>query len=841
MFRLKRCKTLFATSLLLIMLVLCQSASATIKASHPNENRLSVRQVGDANITWSCTQSTGHLNIVIHDSEPEDWEAYMDSDWSGSDTGVQPTPTDLKLPLEILIIPPSNAIEGTSDAVKGSMTDAKAYDYLVNDPTRWWGEPEYCYAPVTAAYWVNDDEVNSLIPADVSLQENQNVLWAWRNNGGQVFSFERITVSITWADKSPIVLGGKKAAFKPLNAAVTCSSISTLPVSCSYDASTGYVNIQIDTQDQNTDWTSVITGGYSAASEQVGGLSVNFAFPEDCSYAVYPFSGSTPDNMIFGSISNSSDLPSNDYSFSLNIGRYDEELGMFFPEPIVSERCGIAVKNGDAPPYERALIRLTFTDNTPIPVSLNKVHNITPDNQFASFFDGNTLVYQLTGTPPHTVITRIQMPDGASSASYTTKDGAETSCAISGDNAEISFTSSSQDYVEETTYKLVFYKSDNTIHSISSLPIRYIHGNPKPFPHYQQNYTPFPDGELQAELVGGIPGTKLTYDPQTGVLHFGVESSVIAAAKSYDPTLAYARITVKPKKGFPYYSFGGRRSSIICGKDIPLPDLSDIRSFADGFYQRDFGLDLTDFFRAERFVLHNGETSWFITNANPEYVGPYAGMVECIRWYRNQDGQNPDEKVYYYIKTFDPLCTITRNKIFSSRNDVLNHSVNSPCMIIETASRASAASPEFTLQASLYPSGEGTQYYELDLLDSTGSVTTLNSDATLFFPYPDGYDAESFRALNPAIIHYNDDLEIQQVFDSNIEYAENGMFITVNSLSPFVVTWNESAGASLPETGDMSHLILWSVLFCASIIAFAAFVHLKTNRHAAGGITGKTL
>ena len=113
------------------------------------------------------------------------------------------------------------------------------------------------------------------------------------------------------------------------------------------------------------------------------------------------------------------------------------------------------------------------------------------------------------------------------------------------------------------------------------------------------------------------------------------------------------------------------------------------------------------------------------------------------------------------------------------------------------------------------------QFYYLDLVDTDNGntvVTTKNELVTLFFPYPEGTDADT--AFH--IVHYVDQdrdataageiagvnegsekfsIEVYSEENQKLETTDQGIKITVTSFSPFGLFWEEDSGSSGGHTG----------------------------------------
>ena len=124
-------------------------------------------------------------------------------------------------------------------------------------------------------------------------------------------------------------------------------------------------------------------------------------------------------------------------------------------------------------------------------------------------------------------------------------------------------------------------------------------------------------------------------------------------------------------------------------------------------------------------------------------------------------------------------------------------------------------------QVDAITNGHEAQFYYLDLVDTDNGntvVTTKNEPVTLFFPYPEGTDADT--AFH--IVHYVDQdrdataeseiagvnegsekfsIEVYSEENQNLETTDQGIQITVTSFSPFGLFWEEDSGSSGGHTG----------------------------------------
>ena len=133
----------------------------------------------------------------------------------------------------------------------------------------------------------------------------------------------------------------------------------------------------------------------------------------------------------------------------------------------------------------------------------------------------------------------------------------------------------------------------------------------------------------------------------------------------------------------------------------------------------------------------------------------------------------------------------------------------------------------YSLHAKQYPSSGNTHYYELKLIDQYGDEAFLESEADVYLPYPSGYSMDNCHELVIEIIHYDKNgraiKESFSVAEGTLDPKPYGLRFTVKDFSPFVMTWEEKAdAAALPQTGDPSSLLLFTVLMSASILGMLA-------------------
>lgn len=189
-------------------------------------------------------------------------------------------------------------------------------------------------------------------------------------------------------------------------------------------------------------------------------------------------------------------------------------------------------------------------------------------------------------------------------------------------------------------------------------------------------------------------------------------------------------------------------------------------------------------------------------DSNPTLNG-VGGAVYFIEWY---DENYELIDTVWFVTQFSTLADTEEVEIETS----IPTSAIAPTLVTADAGNG------FKLQVASFPqtSETGTQiHYELTLLKNGLEVPLdeLSSDGvTLFIPYPS--TIEDVNAVEFTVNHYNGAGKMVDSFiedtDSSVklERADTGVYMTVTSLSPFVLSWEtpDVDVSALPSTGDNS-------------------------------------
>ena len=252
-----------------------------------------------------------------------------------------------------------------------------------------------------------------------------------------------------------------------------------------------------------------------------------------------------------------------------------------------------------------------------------------------------------------------------------------------------------------------------------------------------------------------------------------------------------------------------------------------------------------------RLLDKNGE-SWRLQEKAQLYIPYPAGInAENARNYLfSVDYPNPTGKSPVCYSTEDGSITPTEYGLMMNVNDIYPFKLcwkrNTEASGIYSEKEAGKLPPadkpvlilaegvQLDMSARLVydmPDAEhnGRIVYHVRLVNEEGKEIGLPSEAILCFPYPEGLDQNSARKYSILIHHYGKKgTEVFKSEDGSIELAKQGLCIQVDSMSPFVITWEEKDDTEvLPQTGDSSEAALWFLLMLLSGAAILQGCRMK--------------
>lgn len=338
-------------------------------------------------------------------------------------------------------------------------------------------------------------------------------------------------------------------------------------------------------------------------------------------------------------------------------------------------------------------------------------------------------------------------------------------------------------------------------------------GGAKPWPNYvsEDDTVAVSGGDLSLDIWNSATGAKgsfasLTYDGGTVT----VKRNTAKSMPNDDLTDYVLRQTIKAPDQAAYYSYSDyayAKSSFIGSSYVSrfdsikeeLADPESILKVTDGEVVFEDNL-----FRSATYSGDAGLKTYYDWNSTENDCGD----IIFVQWY--DEAGNPLGIPQWYVIQYKTMAQTEEKDIESD----IPADAEEPTLV--TTADASG----YTFKVTNYPqySESGTQiHYELEVLDSNGVLVDLDDlpkgEYTLFIPFPD--DITDTNIFGFTVNHYNAD-GTKVVESANEEgtakialerNGENtGVYMTVTSLSPFVLSWETTDVdvSALPSTGDNS-------------------------------------
>lgn len=391
--------------------------------------------------------------------------------------------------------------------------------------------------------------------------------------------------------------------------------------------------------------------------------------------------------------------------------------------------------------------------------------------------------------------------------------------------------------VESEAYSLSWGYGDTTVDT-GTLSIRIVSGDPKPWPAYVEGWKTVPKAHMDLSKYDALQSSMdITYDRDTGILHFGTQEGTLPNADALESV--NGKPAVRVPDGAAAYSCWRISTSELYGSQFAAEWQAEMEAQLNKTSNRHSipaGTDTVTLKGSSLFTAYH-PTDQGVTSAEAQEIlakqtvylpadmtGEYAGAAQVIYWYANENDPAPFQ-IEYVIDTRDEFVLVQESKAQLT----LGESVTIPVFLIDAAHEKTNC----YLIINTYPQADGQYiYYELQLISreegKPDAPVTLNPGLTyrLFIPYPKGYSKNS-EDVTFIIRHLNSKHEVTEIFDETgfggIERTEDGLIITIKSLSPFEIIWHDPETTAdpsvLPQTGDYSRLLLWLALAGASLFA----------------------
>lgn len=552
-----------------------------------------------------------------------------------------------------------------------------------------------------------------------------------------------------------------------------------------------------------------------------------------------------------------------------NIGNYTPENGLFVPSSNQDVSTYVLgwYKDGKLIAIELLKSSVTFDDDTPFTITEEKIGavsllpaaNLNPaiiasmeiaktDGSVsyraqsasavgASVIETGVLLPQeITGKAVTCEIRKDLFSEPATVLveSVSGKPGIRISSAVPTDG-------SAQGY----SYVLTFKDAQGNFLKAYNLTITIRTGEPIPFPLYHSDWEAIPSSRIQLQVSdesGSVPsGLGLSYDDGYGIVNYDIHTRLLPRNRSLDGILGTVHI-LPPEGAKAYRLYPPYESSLSIRPDmysmnnddslnaeqrIANSPLTRMNSF--------FGRNVEyPFLQGKEIMLLDGHPYTLYELGLPD-MGELGGGFRLIYWYADEEGMELLSKEYLLV-THDPASAPAFTTPVSSESDLDTQSASLPRMIVR---RENDDGETVLLYSDIVPqTSDNELHYELRLTDEDGtpvSTETLKrlTPLTIYIPVPDDVDP-----LNPAlsftVSHLNADstkvTESFSIADGSLQLIEYGLCFTVDSLSPFVLSWDDSSApdtSALPKTGDNSPepFILLTALLTS--IAFATLLLLR--------------
>lgn len=324
-------------------------------------------------------------------------------------------------------------------------------------------------------------------------------------------------------------------------------------------------------------------------------------------------------------------------------------------------------------------------------------------------------------------------------------------------------------------------------------------GEPKPWPEYVEYWEPVSEEQIAGiKTVNAVDGLSAVYED--GILHIGTEDDKIPSGKDLSQTSF--TVAVAPPEGAVYYKENRSGGNNIFGFDEwTLQDQEDIMQYVDerSVEENPYELYIQP---CRRFVTKIADDLTLCIYLSGEITPVYGGDVNLIYWY---DADHELISKQWIVERYDTISRVEENAAYENESQITER-LDMPAIVVFE----SGSSYKYTLRITSYPQeGSDYVYYDLMLVDKNGSEVALseidaedNRQCKIYIPYPDGFGKNSHVLYT--IHHLNSKHQADEYFSEDSEEfkvyrTDYGLCIEVNSLSPFVLAWEDAGPLPDPE------------------------------------------
>ena len=373
------------------------------------------------------------------------------------------------------------------------------------------------------------------------------------------------------------------------------------------------------------------------------------------------------------------------------------------------------------------------------------------------------------------------------------------------------------------SYSLIFKDAQGVYVKAYALTVTLRTGEPVPFPLYHADWSAIPASRLTLQVSNtsgaAVPsGLGLSYNERLGIVNYDIDSDKLPRNQALDTVYGSVRITApEDAKAYRMYPpFEGGLSirpdmySITNDDSLHAEERLLAESPMTGISGGAFGRPIEyPFLQGHDVKL--GDQSYVLYDLGLPNMGELGAGLRLIFWYDDMNADQPFKKEYVLV-THDPASAPKWTTLVTSESALASQNAALPRMRI---SGTMPSGETYLFYSELVPqTAETTLHYELYLTDKNGNPVSKETLAalapyTVYIPVPDGVDADD-PSLTFSISHLNTgSTAVKETFsyeDGTLVLTQYGLCFTVDSFSPFVLSWSNAAvdTSALPQTGDHS-------------------------------------
>ncbi len=319
-----------------------------------------------------------------------------------------------------------------------------------------------------------------------------------------------------------------------------------------------------------TDWASVVAENYNNSQEVMGPSFFLLANPAKTAeymnrggFGGLPEAEAAETFAFMQSTEPQTPVKWQGENHSFPIGRYDPATGKFFPQETQGWDClFVRSKYSDGTLESRWVrIEIAFSSTDPVDVPLSKVpaENILPNFGGSTFqaevSQGRVKYTNITDHPEEVRLqTAVRAPGSKDeTASWTASYGSfNLATATDADGHLVACIEKwlpAEGYYDDSSSFLVWRDASGTIQAIQQLDISITHGKLLLWPEYVDALVPFPSGDIQVSVLGGVDGFSAPINGKTIHLAIDSEKVVKVAARGVDPSVGKLQVRVKAPSG----------------------------------------------------------------------------------------------------------------------------------------------------------------------------------------------------------------------------------------------------------------------------------------------------